>query len=161
MPVRPARPALGSGLPPAALQRLAEGAPVLLLSADRWGRPHATYSWAVASGPRRLCIAVDRGGHTSANWLRSGQAAVQVVGTGGMNVLIGGRAVRLPGAPACAPTMEVWQLAVRTVLDQAWPGVATSTLRYRGTGAGGAAALRRFERALWRELRGTPGVARV
>ncbi|MBE7417927.1 MAG: hypothetical protein HS128_09240 [Ideonella sp.] len=156
-----ARPAPSAGLPAATLPRLADGAPVLLLSADRWGRPHATYSWAVALAPRRLCIAVDRGGRTSANWLRSGQAAVQVIGAGGSNLLIGGRAVRLPWTPVCAPTMEAWQLAVRTVLDQAWPGVVTSALRYRGSGAGGAAALRRFERALCRELRDTPGVARV
>ncbi len=80
------------------LELLAKGSPVLLLSADAKGRPHATYSWAIALSDKRLRIAVDRGGHTSANWQKTGQAAVQIVGQGGRNLLIDGRAKRL--APA-------------------------------------------------------------
>lgn len=133
------------------LQLLAKGSPVLLLSADARGRPHATYSWAIALSDKRLRIAVDRGGHTSANWRRSGLAAIQVVGQGGLNLLIDGRATQLAKALACEGFMEPWELAIRSVIDQSWPGVATSTLRYRWppekTGA-----MRRFERALYGEL---------
>lgn len=145
-----------AGFDAKALPLLVAGLPVLLLSADGRGRPHATYSWAVAAGPRRLRIAVDRGGRTSANWQRSGLAAVQVIGQGGLNLLIDGRARRLAPELACAPAMELWQLAVRSVLDQSWPGVATSALRYRWP-AGQAAPMRRFERTLYRELLGAAG----
>ncbi|MCZ2291549.1 MAG: hypothetical protein LC125_06335, partial [Burkholderiales bacterium] len=54
------------------LELLAKGSPVLLLSADAKGRPHATYSWAIALSDKRLRIGVDRGGHTSTNWQKSG-----------------------------------------------------------------------------------------
>ncbi|MCZ2290645.1 MAG: hypothetical protein LC125_01730, partial [Burkholderiales bacterium] len=54
------------------LALLAKGSPVLLLSADARGRPHATYSWAIALSDKRLRIGVDRGGHTSTNWQKSG-----------------------------------------------------------------------------------------
>ena len=133
------------------LELLAKGSPVLLLSADAKGRPHATYSWAIALNDKRLRIGVDRGGHTSANWRKSGLAAVQIVGQGGRNLLIDGRAKRLAPALQCEAAMEAWELAIRSVLDQSWPGVATSSLRYRWPRER-AAAMRRFERGLYREL---------
>ena len=133
------------------LELLADGSPVLLLSADAKGRPHATYSWAIALTGKRLRIAVDRGGHTSTNWRKSGQAAVQIVGQGGRNLLIDGRARQLAPTLHCEAAMEPWELAIRGVLDQSWPGVATSTLRYRWPRER-AAGMRRFERSLYREL---------
>lgn len=144
---RPARKTLDAQT----LPLLAKGLPVLLLSADGRGRPHSTYSWAIALDARRLRLGVDRGGHTSANWRRSGLAAVQVVGQGGLNLLIDGRATQLAKALACEGFMEPWELAIRSVLDQSWPGVATSTLRYRWPPEK-TAAMRRFERALYGEL---------
>lgn len=133
------------------LALLAKGSPVLLLSADARGQPHATYSWAIALSDKRLRIGVDRGGHTSTNWQKSGLAAVQIVGQGGRNLLIDGRAKRLAPALRCEPAMEPWELAIRSVLDQSWPGVATSVLRYRWPRER-AAAMRRFERQLYQEL---------
>jgi hypothetical protein len=151
--------AAAAALSAPALRALAAGAPVLLLSADARGRPQATYSWAVALSARRLRAAVDRGGRTSSNWRRQGQAGIQVVGTAGLNLLIHGRPVRLAAALACAPTMELWDLAVQRVTDQSWPGVATSELRYRWPAAR-RTAMRRFERTLCRQLRETPGRGR-
>jgi hypothetical protein len=138
-------------LDPATLQLLAAGTPVLLLSADAQGRPHSTYSWAVATGRQRLAIGVDRGGHTSANWQRSGLAAIQIVGQGGHNLLIDGQARQLAPALQCQALMEPWELRIHTVLDQSWPGVATTTLGYRWPRESGA-QMRRFERSLYREL---------
>lgn len=136
---------------PAALQPLESGAPVMLLSADARGRPHATYSWAVAVGAR-LRMAVDRGGRTSANWARSGRAAVQLIGADGLNLLISGRTRRLAASMPVAPALEVWELAAQQVLDQSWPGVATSALRYRWPPQR-RAAMRRYERCLYQGLR--------
>jgi hypothetical protein len=141
------------------LELLAKGSPVLLLSADAKGRPHATYSWAIALNDKRLRIAVDRGGHTSANWQRSGLAAIQIVGQGGRNLLIDGRARQLAPALQCEAAMEPWELAIQSVLDQSWPGVATSSLRYRWPRER-AAAMRRFEKGLYRELLGIGGARR-
>lgn len=141
------------------LELLAKGSPVLLLSADAKGRPHATYSWAIALNDKRLRIGVDRGGHTSANWRKSGLAAVQIVGQGGRNLLIDGRARQLAPALQCEAAMEPWELAIQSVLDQSWPGVATSTLRYRWPRER-AAAMRRFEKGLYRELLGIVGTRR-
>lgn len=135
----------------ATLQLLAAGTPVLLLSANEDGRPHSTYSWAVATSSRRLVIGVDRGGHTSANWQRSGLAAIQIIGQGGRNLLLDGQARQLAPALQSQAMMEPWALQIHTVLDQSWPGVATSTLRYRWPPEQGA-SMRRFERALYREL---------
>lgn len=143
---------MAAALPPAALQRLEAGAPVLLLSADARGRPHSTYSWAVAVGARRLRVAVDCGGRTSANWRRSGWGAVQLIGEGGLNLLISGRTRLLAPALPGAPGLESWQLAARQVLDQSWPGVATSALRYRWP-PGRRAEMRRHERGVCRGLR--------
>lgn len=143
---------MATAQPPAALQRLESGAPVMLLSADARGRPHATYSWAVAVGARRLRVAVDRGGRTSANWARSGRAAVQLIGADGLNLLLSGRARRLAASLPGAPSLEVWDLAVQQVLDQSWPGVATSALRYRWP-SHRRAVMRRYERDLYQGLR--------
>lgn len=142
-----------------ALSVLSKGAPVLLLSAGRDGQPHSTYSWAVAQDGACLRVGVDCGGRTSANWQHSRRAAVQLLGQGGLNLLIDGRATRLASALACTAEMEPWELAVESVLDQSWPGVATSALRYRWP-AGQALPMRRFERTLFRELLGLPAPRR-
>lgn len=91
-----------------ALSVLSKGAPVLLLSAGRDGQPHSTYSWAVAQDGACLRVGVDCGGRTSANWQHSRRAAVQLLGQGGLNLLIDGRATRLASALACTAEMEPW-----------------------------------------------------
>lgn len=120
------------------LRRLGRGCPALVLSVDADGYPRSTYSWLVAVGPDALRFGVDRDRGTSANLLRDGRAALQVVGTGGLNLLLRGPVYRLPSsAPALAEAgMEAWQLCLRQQQDQGWPGVRTSALSYRATGGG-------------------------
>lgn len=142
----------------ASLELLAKGSPVLMLSADARGHPHATYGWAIALDAGRLRVGVDCGGHTSRNWQRSGLAAIQIVGQGGRNLLVDGRATKLAPALQCEAAMEPWELRVASVLDQSWPGVSTSALRYRWPRET-AAAMRRFERTLYRELLQGPAAA--
>jgi hypothetical protein len=153
---RPPRDAAGgrARLAPAALAPLAAGVPALVLSTDRAGRVHATYSWAVALDARRLRLATDHGGRSSRQLRRSGRGAVLVVGTAGLNLLLGGRVQRLPGTLAvpAGPTLDAWELTLTQVCDQSWPGVATSVLRYRWP-APQRAAMRRMERAVIAALR--------
>jgi hypothetical protein len=147
--------AANRALPPTVLARLRTGLPVLVLSANARGTPHSTYSWAVAVDAGRLCVAVDRGGVTSANLRRSGRGAVQIVGTGGVNALVAGRAVRLRALlqPAGFPAaLETWALTVTEAKNQSWPGVTTTELRYRWP-PGHRAAMRRMEQAIYAALR--------
>lgn len=138
----------------AALAPLAAGVPVLVLSSDGTGFVHATYSWAVAVDARRLRVATDRGGRSSAHLRRSARAALLVVGHAGLNLLLSGRVQRLPAAldvPG-GPPLDAWELTLTRVCDQSWPGVATSVLRYRWP-APQRAAMRRMERAVIAALR--------
>ena len=138
----------------ASLAPLAAGLPVLVLSSDGTGRVHATYSWAVAVDTRRLRLATDRGGRSSAHLRRSGRAALLVVGHAGLNLLLSGRVQRLPAAldVAGSPPLDAWELTLSRVRDQSWPGVSTSVLRYRWP-APQRAAMRRMERAVIAALR--------
>ncbi len=151
-------PAPARQLDDRALAVLGAGGPALVLSSDARGEPHATYSWAVATGARSMRIAVDRGGRSSANLRRRGRGAVMAGGLGGGNPLVLGRVRRLPGLlqPEGSAPLEVWALAVDRVRDQAWPGVATSTLAYRWPAAQ-RAAMRRMERAVLAGLRVAEG----
>lgn len=150
---------MAPALPPPVLARLRRGVPVLALSADGAGNAHSTYSWAVACDRRTLNFVVDAGSVTGANLAHSGRGALQVVSSAGLNLLISGAARRLRERVAAiepAP-MELWQLALDALKDQAWPGVATSALAYRWP-ADRRAAMRRLERAVYAELRGIGGV---
>nr|HMQ72988.1 hypothetical protein [Rubrivivax sp.] len=84
-------PAPARQLDDRALAVLGAGGPALVLSSDARGEPHATYSWAVATGARSMRIAVDRGGRSSANLRGRGRGAVMAVGLGGLNLLVSGR----------------------------------------------------------------------
>lgn len=151
-------PAPARQLDDRALAVLGAGGPALVLSSDARGEPHATYSWAVAIDAHSMRIAVDRGGRSSANLRGRGRGAVMAVGLGGLNLLVSGRVRRLPGLlqPEGSAPLEVWALAVDRVRDQAWPGVATSTLAYRWPAAQ-RAAMRRMERAVLAGLRVAEG----
>jgi hypothetical protein len=142
-----------ASLPAPALARLHAGVPVLVLSADAGGAPHSTYSWAVALDAQRLRFGVDRGSTTSANLLASASGAIVVVGSGGLNLLIGGRVRRLRARiDAVEPIpLELWEIEVTRVKDQSWPGVTTSALRYRAVADG--APLRRLEKGIYAALR--------
>ena len=147
--------------PAAALEQLRRGLPVLVLSSHANGDPHSTYSWAVARDDRRLRFVVDAGSVTGANLARRGRGAVQVVGGGGVNLLISGAVRQLADhVPAAEPAdMELWEIEPDAVKDQAWPGVATSALVYRWP-AERRGAMRRMERALYAELRAGPDAIR-
>lgn len=129
------QPPSGTVLAPPVLRRLRRGCAALVLSVDADGYARSTYSWVVAVGPGTLRFGVDRGKASSANLLRDGRACLQVVGTGGFNLLLRGPVYRLPSnSPALAEAgMEAWQLCLRQQHDQGWPGVRTNALRYRAT----------------------------
>lgn len=144
-----------ASLPAPVAARLQAGVAALVLSADARGDPHSTYSWAVAvDDGRRVRFGVDRGSTTSANLSANGRAAVVVVGSGGLNVLLGGRARRLRAQiEAAAPIpLELWELALTRLKDQSWPGVTTSALAYRWP-ADRRAAMRRIEKAVFAAMR--------
>ncbi len=80
---------------------------------------------------------------------------MQIVGTGGVNALVAGRAVRLRALlqPAGFPAaLETWALTVTEAKNQSWPGVTTTELRYRWP-PGHRAAMRRMEQAIYAALR--------
>jgi hypothetical protein len=151
-------PAPARRLDDRALAVLAAGVPVLVLGSGASGDPHATYSWAIAVDAQHMRVAVDRGSRSSANLRRRGRAALMVVGSGGLNLLVAGRVRRLATLlqTAGSAPLEVWTLAVDRVDDQSWPGVATSALVYRWPAAQ-RAAMRRMERAVLQGLRNAEG----
>lgn len=131
----------------AALKVLRRCCPALVLSVDADGYARSTYSWLVAVDAQTLRFAVDGGGGTSANLAREGRAALQVIGQGGLCLLLRGPVQRLASTPQALAElgMEAWQLRIVAQTDQAWPGVRTSSLRYRATDAGAAPTMRQLQ----------------
>lgn len=148
------KPAASGTLPPRALRVLRRGLPAVLVTvgADGWG--NAVMTWAAAPRPALIRFGVDAGTHTLANLRRTHRAALQIAGPDNLLVLVKGRARPVCERIRAAPfAMELWDLAVREVKDQAFPGVVVAPLAYRWVGRG-AAAMRRMERAVYRELAG-------
>lgn len=147
-------------LPAASLRRLRRGLPAVLVTVgtDGWG--HAVMTWAAAPAAARIRFGVDAQTRTLANLRRTRRAALQITGPGNLLLLVKGRAHRVRGRIRAAPfAMELWELAVREVKDQTFPGVVVTPLAYRWTGRG-AAAMRRMERSVYQELAGARADAR-
>lgn len=149
-------------LPPRALRELRRGLPAVLVTVgtDGWG--HAVMTWAAAPGPELIRFGVDAATHTLANLRRTHRAALQIAGPDNLLLLVKGRARPVRERIRAAPfAMALWELAVGEVKDQTFPGVVVAPLAYRWVGRG-AAAMRRMERAVYRELAtgGTPAARR-
>ena len=143
-----------TALPPPALGALQRCCPVLVLSVDADGYARSTYSWAVAVGKDVLRFGVDGGGATDANLTREGRVSIQLIGEGGMNLLLRGPVCRLPSNPLALGEidMRAWQMRLAGQQDQAWLGVRTSALRYHATESAAETALRELEARIGLEL---------
>lgn len=127
--------------------------PAVLITAGRDGLGHAVLTWAAAAAPTRIRFGVDHHTRTLANLRRSGRATLQLIGRD-LILLVKGTARQLrPQITATSLPMAVWELTVRDVRDQRFPGVVVAPLTYRWVGRR-RAALRRMERAVYRELAG-------
>ncbi len=139
-------------LPARAVRALGAGLPAVLVTVGRDGLGHAVMTWAAAPGPRRIRFGVDAQTRTLANLRRTGRAVLQIVGPDNLLLLVKGRARQVrERIRAAAFPMELWELAVHEVKDQTFPGVVVAPLTYRWVGRG-AAAMRRMERAVYREM---------
>jgi len=141
-------------LPDRAARRLRAGLPAVLVTvgADGWG--HAVLTWAAGAAQSRIRFGVDQHTRTLANLRRTRRATLQIIGPGNVLILVKGRARELRAQIHAAPfPMALWEMAAREVKDQIFPGVVVSPLTYRWTGRR-AAAMRRMERAVYRELAG-------
>jgi hypothetical protein len=134
---------------------LRPGAPGLLLTAGADGFATSAYTWIVALDAGRARFAVDEGGSTLANLLRSGQASLQVIGQGEITFLVKGHARALkPRLDAAAPyVIQLWEMAVIGAKDQSWPGVSTNALTYTWP-AEQREAMLAMEQAVFREMKG-------
>jgi len=130
----------------AAFKVLRRCCPALVLSVDADAYARSTYSWLVAVDAQTLRFAVDGGGGTSANLARDGRATLQVIGQGGLSLLLRGPVRRLASTPPALAElgMEAWQLQIAEQTDQAWPGVRTSSLRYRAADASAVPTMRQL-----------------
>jgi hypothetical protein len=109
-------------------------------------------TWAAAPGEGRIRFGVDASTHTLANLRRTRRAVLQIAGPDNLLLLVKGPARQLRERIRAAPfPMALWELAVREVKDQTFPGVVVVPLAYRWIGRG-AAAMRRMEQAVYREM---------
>ena len=149
----------GGRLPPAALPRVRTGMPAVLVTVGRDGLGHAVLTWAAAPASTRIRFGVDHHTRTLANLRRLRRATLQLIGRRNLLLLVKGPARQLRAQIAATSLpMAVWELTVRDVRDQRFPGVVVAPLTYRWVGRR-RAIMRRMERAVYRELAGRAGPA--
>ncbi len=133
---------------------LRPGAPGLLLSCGADGYPSSAYTWVLALDSKRLRFGVDQGGSAMTNIDRSGQASLQIIGSGNVVFLIKGRARKVKEriAAATPASIAMYEMEVFGVKDQSWPGVSTTALVYEWP-AENRAEMLRMEQAVYSEMR--------
>lgn len=145
--------AVRSALADRELEYLQQGLPVVIITLGGDGWPHAVMAWGLALSRERVRFTVDSGTATLQNLQREGKATLYVIGGDHLIFSVKGTARQVSDRVRAAPFhMAMWEMFVREVKDQSWPGATVTPISYEWTGPK-ASELRRIEQAVFAELR--------